>query len=64
MQVYRRAGKCRKGSFAGSMIGMNVRGDDRFDAHIVTLGEFQIVTDLKLRIDDRGAALATSTKEI
>jgi hypothetical protein len=46
------------------MIGMHMRTNDRFDLKPVRLSDFDILTDLKLRIDDRGAALTPSTQKI
>ncbi|MGH7706879.1 MAG: hypothetical protein ACREM6_02950, partial [Vulcanimicrobiaceae bacterium] len=51
-------------AFAGTMIGMHMCGNDRLDSHTVAEGTFEIFSDLKLRIDDRRAALTPSTEDV
>src|ERR1700688_2896092 len=46
------------------MVRMDVRREYRFNPHAVAVREFQILSDLELRIDDRCAALAASTEEV
>jgi hypothetical protein len=46
------------------MIGVDVRGENRFDAKSEPVCEFDVLSDLKLRIDDRRAALTASTDKV
>jgi hypothetical protein len=41
-----------------------MRRDNGFDAKAIAVCDFEIVGDLKLRIDDRSAALAASTQKV
>jgi hypothetical protein len=46
------------------MIGLDVGSDDRLDPHAIVLGDVDVLSDLELRIDDRGAALSCSTEDV
>ncbi len=46
------------------MVGVHVGQEDRFDPHSVFVRDGFVVSDLELRIDDRGAALAASTENV
>jgi hypothetical protein len=64
MIVDRRAGACGELAFSGAMIRVNVRAQDRLDLQPAFPSDFDILNDLELRIDDRGAALAASTENV
>jgi hypothetical protein len=46
------------------MVRVNVRAQDCFDLHPALLRDLDVLTDLELRIDDRGAALTASTEDV
>lgn len=46
------------------MVGVDVGREDRLDPQVVAVGEFDVVIDLELRIDDRRAALTSSTEQV
>ncbi|HEV2741420.1 MAG TPA: hypothetical protein VGU66_22865 [Candidatus Elarobacter sp.] len=46
------------------MVGVDVRVEDRLDSHPAFTSYFDVLSDLELRIDDRGAALAASTEDV
>lgn len=64
MEVNLRAGMSREFALAGAVVCLNMRRNDCLDAHSISFGGFQILSDLELRIDDRCAALTASTEEI
>jgi hypothetical protein len=51
-------------ALSGTMVGMDVRGDDRLDANPATGCDINVLSDLELRIDDRTAALTASTEDV
>jgi hypothetical protein len=64
VESYRRARGGREFAFAGAVIRLDMGPNDRLDAHAVALGDFNVFSDLELRIDDRGAALSSSTENV
>jgi hypothetical protein len=46
------------------MIGVDVRAQDGFDPHPAITSDFDVLSDLELRIDDRSAALTASTEDV
>jgi hypothetical protein len=46
------------------MIRVDMCRDNCFNAKPMAFRKFNILSDLELRIDDRGAALTTSTQQI
>jgi hypothetical protein len=60
-------GSARQGAelaVPGSVVGVDMRRNNGFDAKPVVVCKFNVVSDLKLRIDDRGAALTASTQKV
>ena len=62
--VERGARQCRELTLTRAMVRMYVGREHRFDAHAVAVRDFQVLSDLELRIDDRCAALAASTEDV
>lgn len=64
VEVDRRISEGGQRAFARPMVGVDMGREYRLDSHVILVGEFYVLSDLELRIDDRGAALAASTEEV
>src|ERR1700676_2408179 len=64
MVVQRCTGASSQVAFARAGIPLPVGRNHLFDPHAVATRDFLVLSDLELRIDDRGAALAASTEDV
>jgi hypothetical protein len=64
MIVDRRVRSCRELTLPGAMICVNVGAENSLDPHPAFASNFDVLSDLELRIDDRRAALTPSTEDV